>query len=64
MKGFIHIGLSTYQMVEVSESEMDALIKEGDGQSWPFRFDHKKRIFPAPRDGWEPFFYESPGAVK
>jgi hypothetical protein len=60
MKGFIVIGLSTYQMMEIEPSEMDALIKKGDSMLWPFRFDRNKRIFPVPPDDCEPIYYESP----
>lgn len=58
MKGFIIIGRSTYQMVEIFPSEMDDLLKTADSQLWPLRFDCRRRIFPAPADGWKPLFYE------
>lgn len=60
MYGFIRIGLSTYQMTEVTPEEMDVLIEGGDPATWPLRFDSRKRIYPAPRDDWEPFYYDKP----
>lgn len=58
MKGFIIIGRSTYQMFQIEPSEMEDLLKAADSQLWPLRFDHRRRIFPAPEDGWKPLFYE------
>ena len=64
MYGFIRIGLSTYQMQEVEPAEMDALVKKGDSMLWPLRFDRNKRIFPAPREDWEPFYYDKPEMLR
>lgn len=60
MKGFIYIGTSLYQMLEVTEAEMDRLMKRsGDSQEWPLRFSPvTKRIWPKPPKGSEVFFYE------
>jgi hypothetical protein len=59
MVGFIRIGESgPYQMMEITVKEMDALLKEGDSMHWPLRFDSRKRIYPAPPEGAEPFFYD------
>lgn len=57
MKGFVRLGLSTYQMLEISAPEMDALIASGgDSWQWPLRFDDRRRVWPPPRDGWEVFY--------
>jgi hypothetical protein len=59
MKGFLHTGCTIYQMFEVTEAEMDALIaKGGDDWDWPFRFDRRKRIWPRPPKLAEVFFYD------
>jgi hypothetical protein len=58
MKAFIHIGLNPYQMLEVSEAEMDKLLKTGDRFDWPFRFDKRKRVWPTPPAKTEVFFYD------
>jgi hypothetical protein len=61
MKGFIRIGSGgPYQMMEITVREMDALLKKGDTQLWPLRFDKRKRIYPAPPEGSEPVFYDEP----
>lgn len=61
MKGFVRIGLSTYQMIEIEPEEMDELLKKGDSQIWPLRFDRHQRVHPVP---WEQdvtiFYYENP----
>lgn len=57
LKGFVRIGLSTYQMYEVSAEEMDALIASGgDSWQWPLRFDDRERVWPIPHEGWEVVF--------
>ena len=57
MKGFVHIGNSTYQMQEVSAKEMDALVNSGgDSWQWPLRFDEQKRVWPKPQEGREVFY--------
>jgi hypothetical protein len=48
MKGFVRIGLSTYQMMEVDPEEMDELMKQPDCMLWPLRFDRNKRVWPMP----------------
>lgn len=55
MKGFVRIGLNTYQMDQIEPEEMDALLQRGDSQIWPLRFDRHKRVFPEP--GTEVFYY-------
>lgn len=61
MKGFVRIGLTTYQMQEIEPEEMDRLKKDGDSQLWPLRFDRNQRVHPVP---WEHdveiWFYENP----
>lgn len=42
---------------------MDALIKKGDSQLWPLRFDRNKRVWPVPRGDVE-FIYYGPEALK
>jgi hypothetical protein len=59
MKGFLHAGTGIYQMFEISEAEMDALIAKG-GDSLPFRFDRRKRVWPRPPARAEVFFYDTP----
>jgi hypothetical protein len=58
MNGFITLGTSTYQMVEVTEAEMDKLISNGgDSQEWPLRYDRRRRVWPRPPAKSEVFFY-------
>lgn len=59
MTGLIHIGLSTYQMVEVTEHEMDELMRKGgDSLKWPLRFSPvTKRVWPKPPRGSEVSFH-------
>jgi hypothetical protein len=60
MKAFVRIGLSTYQMQQITREEMDALIAaNGDSWQWPLRFDDQKRVWPPPHDEWEAMFVES-----
>lgn len=59
MKGFIIIGRSTYQMVDIAPSEMDDLIKAQDVHLWPPRFDCNKRVWPPLPFDWETIFYEN-----
>jgi hypothetical protein len=58
VKGFIQYGNSTYRMVEITEAEMDKLIREsGDSMEWPYRFcPETKRVWPPPRKGAEVFY--------
>jgi len=60
MKGNIHYGLNVYPMVEVTEDQMDRLVRAGgDGITWPYRFSSvTKRIWPEPRPEAEVFFRE------
>jgi hypothetical protein len=62
MKGFLHTGCTIYQMFEISEAKMDALIR-GEGErswDWPYRFDKRRRIWPRPPKLAEVFFYDAP----
>jgi hypothetical protein len=58
VKGFIRYGHSTYQMVEITETEMDKLVRgSGDSMEWPYRFcPETKRVWPAPRPNAEIFY--------
>lgn len=59
MKGFVTIGLSLYQMDEISCEEMDALLaKGGDPHGGPLQFDAKRRVWPKPREQDVVTFYE------
>jgi hypothetical protein len=60
MRGFIHLDFSIFQMLEVTEDEMDKLIAQGgDSQfDWPFRFDRRKRVWPKLPDRCMVFFYD------
>jgi hypothetical protein len=61
MRAFIRYGLSTYQMVEVTEAEMDKLQQGGDGILWPHRFSPEtRRVYPEPREQAELIFYDTP----
>jgi hypothetical protein len=59
MKAFLHTGCTIFQMFEISEAEMDALIERGD-DFLPFRFDRRKRVWPRPPARAELFFYDTP----
>jgi hypothetical protein len=60
VRGFLTIGFSTYEMLEISEAEMDKLLstKGGDSWEWPYRFCAKtKRVWPRLKwDNMEVFF--------
>jgi hypothetical protein len=58
VKGFIHIGGNPYQMLEVTEAEMDKLMESGSRYDWPYRFDKRKRVWPRPPADTEVFFYD------
>jgi hypothetical protein len=59
MKGFLQVGCTVFQMREISEAEMDALIaKGGDWWDWPYRFDRRRRVWPQPPERAEVFFYD------
>jgi hypothetical protein len=63
VRAFLHLDFSIFQMLVVTEVEMDKLIAQGgDGQfDWPFRFDCRKRVWPKPPDRCEVFFYDDLG---
>lgn len=60
MKGFLHLGFSIFEMLEVSEAEMDKLMESERGNifDWPFRFDQRKCVWPTPPKKTEVFFYD------
>jgi hypothetical protein len=51
VKGHIRYGINTYLMLEVTEHEMDELIrKHGDSWEWPHRFcPETRRVWPKPK---------------
>ena len=60
MKGFLHTGCTIFQMVEISEAEMDALIARagrlvGLAAFWLYL---RQRMWPRPPKRAEAFFYD------
>jgi hypothetical protein len=59
VKAFLHLDFSIFEMLEVTEKQMDKLMEsEGRTWDWPFRFDRRKRIWPKPPERCEVFFYD------
>jgi hypothetical protein len=60
MKGFVKYGLNTYDMLEVTESEMDKLIQTGgDSFEWPYRYcPETRRVWPKLIWDMEVFFHD------